>query len=80
MSDPIDKKKIVVTVNTFVAGAGICISLVSAATFGYFRLDAKANIGVENRQTLEGMKCDVRQLKNFMIYGVKPDPLDRCEP
>lgn len=71
--------KMTVSVKTGVVIIGFIFSLVTAATWGYVRLDQKADIGVKNRDTLEAMQCDVRQLKNFMLYGIKPAPVDRCD-
>lgn len=58
------------------------ILTVFGASAGYFDIRATAReaiiIGKENRQTISPMACDVRQLKNFMIYGVRPAASDRC--
>lgn len=73
-------KKITLTSRSLVAAAAVGASLVASATFGYFRLDAKADAGTAAQTTLKSMQCDIRQLKNFMLYGIKPDPVrDRCD-
>lgn len=85
----IGDKTITVTYRTIVIVMLFVIGIVSAAVFGYFRLDAKADEAVkkaevtsgklsETANTLDLMQCDVRQLKNFMIYGIRPNQYDRC--
>lgn len=85
----IGDKTITVTYRTIVIVMLFVIGIVSAAVLGYFRLDAKADEAVkkaevtsgklsETANTLDLMQCDVRQLKNFMIYGIRPNQYDRC--
>ena len=85
----IGDKTITVTYRTAIIVILFVIGIVSAAVLGYFRLDAKADEAVkkaeltsgklnETSNTLELMQCDVRQLKNFMIYNIRPNQYDRC--
>lgn len=57
---------------------------VAIATAGYFSLNATANQALDLAQKheyiLNNMACDVRQLKNYMIYNVKPKSTDQCPP
>jgi len=72
--------QVTLTVKTLVAVAGTCVVIVVGAVVGYFRLDDKADAGVAAQSTLSAMQCDIRQLKNYMLYSVKPDPrYDRCD-
>lgn len=55
---------------------------VAAASLGYFSLNATANdalqLASKHEQILNHMACDMRQLKNYMIYGVRPRANDQC--
>lgn len=55
---------------------------VGAASLGYFSLNATANdaLSLANKHELilNRMACDVRQLKNYMIYNVRPHANDQC--
>lgn len=53
------------------------IAFVGLAVMGWFRLDAKASIGVEGAKTARVLECEVRQLKDFIIY--KREPVESCE-
>lgn len=53
--------------------------LIVTATWGYFQLLAKAEAGERAARTVTKIECDIRQLKNFMIHGVKPLPHETCE-
>lgn len=59
------------------------ILTVFAATAGYFSLAATAHdalaLGKKNEATISPMACNVRQLTNYMIYGIKPRDSDRCD-
>lgn len=55
---------------------------VGGTVLGYFNLNATANealsLASKHEQILNYMACDVRQLKNYMIYGVRPRAGDQC--
>jgi len=55
---------------------------VGTTTIGYFNLNATANeaLGLANKheKILNHMACDVRQLKNYMIYSIRPRAGDQC--
>lgn len=75
MGDITDKKVTLTLRNAVLVAGGIV-----AAAAGYFHLDGKAQAGVEAKQGLKEMSCDMRQLKNFIIYKQVPHPLDTCTP
>jgi hypothetical protein len=58
------------------------IVTVATASAGYFSLSATASdalsLAQEHESVITHLACDVRQLKNFMIYGIKPKPNDAC--
>lgn len=55
---------------------------IGGAMLGYFNLNATANealsLASKHEQILNYMACDVRQLKNYMIYGIRPNANDQC--
>ena len=55
---------------------------VGATSAGYFSLHGTATealyLASKHEVTLNHMACDVRQLKNFMIYGIRPLASDPC--
>lgn len=78
----IKDKPITVTVQTAVIVIVFIVGVVSAASFGYFRLNATANLGLgkatEAVEALDVVKCELAELKLFMLHGIKPDPTDNC--
>lgn len=53
------------------------IACVAVTVIGWYRLDAKASVGVEGAKTARVLECEVRQLKDFIIY--KREPTEACE-
>lgn len=55
---------------------------VAAASAGYLSINSTANealrLAGKHEAILNHMACDVRQLKNFMIYGIRPRMDDTC--
>lgn len=67
------KLRDVIIAVVFIAG------LLVTATWGYFQLLAKAEAGERAANSVSKIECDIRQLKNFMIHGVRPMPHETCE-
>lgn len=55
---------------------------VAAAAAGYLSIDSTANkaldLSAKHEAILVRMACDMRQLKNFMIYDIRPRAHDVC--
>ena len=55
---------------------------VAAASAGYISINSTANealyLAGKHEAILNHRACDVRQLKNFMIYSVRPHANDSC--
>lgn len=63
-----------------VAIAGVFIvGVVIAAAFGYFKLYGMAQAGEQASKSVAVIECDIRQLKNYMIHGIRPLPHETCE-
>jgi hypothetical protein len=75
-------KMIVFSHRTLWAVLWTVIAIAFAASAGYFDLRATASdalsLGKKHESVITPLACDVRQLKNFMIYGIKPKPNDAC--
>ena len=58
------------------------VATIMTASLGYFNLNATASealtLASKHEQILNYMACDVRQLKNYMIYGIRPHASDLC--
>ena len=53
--------------------------LIVSATWGYFQLYAKVEAAEKAISSVSRIECDVRQLKTYMIHGIKPLPHETCE-
>lgn len=66
------KLRDVIIAVVFIAG------LIVTATYGYLVLLGKAEAGEKASKSITVIECDIRQLKNFMIHGVRPLPHETC--
>lgn len=73
LPDTTVKLRDVVIVVVFIAG------LIVSATWGYFKLYAKVEAAEKAISAVSQIECDVRQLKTYMIHGIKPLPHETCE-
>ena len=81
--EDITEKLILISPKRLYFGLVAVIVVVASFTAGYFNLNSVAMAALKqsasNEILIERMSCDVRQLKNYMIHGVKPSPIERCQ-
>jgi len=86
----IGDKQITISYRTTVVCIISIAGFISWLVFQYIGLVSKADAAAvkaqtasekleETSKTLDIMQCDLRQLKNFMVYNIRPLPTDRCD-
>jgi len=74
-----DLPEIKVSLRDVIIAGVFVVGVVIAAAFGYFKLYGMAQAGETASKSITVIECDIRQLKNFMIHGVRPLPHETCE-
>jgi len=82
----IEDKRIVMPIKTAVVTLIFLTVLIASSVMSYMSLVQRTDVSLENKislqenkKVLDRMQCDIRQLKNYMVYGIKPTQMDKCE-